>query len=166
MRRGSVERQSFSWLFRGFVTGILPIATLLLGSQDKAQQAQEEKGKALVERSCVSCHEMDTVIAERRTRADWEQTVADMVSRGAEGTDQEMAEVVAYLTKNFGKINVNTATAEQLQEFLGLAGKEAQAITAYRDRNGLFKDFEQLKAVPDVDAGKLEQKRSLIAFSQ
>jgi competence ComEA-like helix-hairpin-helix protein len=160
-----VERLSFSWTLRGFVTGVLLTAALLPGSQEKAEQAQEAKGKTLVERICVSCHEMDTVTGERRTRIGWEQSVGEMVSRGADGSEQEMAEVVAYLTKNFGKINVNTATAEQLQEFLGLTGKEAQAIAAYRDRNGPFKDFEQLKAAPDANAAKLQEKRSLIAFS-
>jgi competence ComEA-like helix-hairpin-helix protein len=108
---------------------------------------------------------MDTVTATRRTRIGWQQSVDDMVSRGADGSGQEMAEVVAYLTKYFGKINVNTATVEQLQEFLGLTQTEATAIKAYRDRNGMFKDFEQLKAVPDVNAGKLQEKRELIAFS-
>jgi competence ComEA-like helix-hairpin-helix protein len=150
--------------FRSFVTGVFLITPAVAGRQEKAAQP-EKKGQASVEKICAGCHEVDTVTAERRTQIGWQQSVADMVSRGAEGTDQEMAQVVAYLTKNYGKINVNTATAEQLQEFLGLTGKEAQGITAYRDRNGTFKDFDQLKAVPDVDARKLQEKRALIAFS-
>ena len=113
----------------------------------------------------MSCHDIDTVTGARRTKIGWQQTVEDMVSRGAEGSDQEIAQVLAYLTKNFGKINVNTATVEQLQEFLGLTEKEARTITAYRERKGTFKDFEQLMAIPDVNAEKLQEKRSLIGFS-
>jgi competence protein ComEA len=76
-----------------------------------------------------------------------------------------MAEVVAYLTKFYGKVNVNTASQQQLQEVLGLTLKEAQAIVAYRDQNGKIKDFEQLKSVPGLSAEKLQEKRSLIAFT-
>jgi competence ComEA-like helix-hairpin-helix protein len=46
-----------------------------------------------------------------------------------------------------------------------LAEKEAHAIVAYRDQNGKIKDFEQLKSVPGVSAEKLQEKRSLIAFT-
>jgi competence ComEA-like helix-hairpin-helix protein len=151
-------------VFKSVVTGIFPIVLVLSAVQEKTAPP-DEKGQALVQKICVSCHEMDTVTAVRRTKIGWQQSVEDMVSRGAEGSDQEMAEVVEYLTKYFGKINVNTATVVQLQEFLGLTEKDAQAIAAYRERHGIFKDFEQLKAVPDVDAGKLQEKRSMIAFS-
>jgi len=151
-------------VLKSVVTGIFPIILVLAAAQEKTAQS-DEKAQTLVQKICVSCHEMDTVTATRRTKIGWQQSVEDMASRGAEGSDQEMAEVVAYLTKYFGKININTATAVQLQEFLGLTEKDAQTIAAYRDRHGLFKDFEQLKTVPDVDAGKLQEKRSMIAFS-
>jgi competence ComEA-like helix-hairpin-helix protein len=159
-----VGRPLFSRTFRSFVTGVFLIAPLLKGRQEKAAQP-EAKAQALVQRMCVSCHELDTVTAERRTQIGWQQNVEDMVSRGAQGSDQEMAELVAYLTKYYGKINVNTATVEQLRAFLELTEKEAQAIASYRDRNGKFKNIDQLKAVPNVNAGKLQEKRDLIAFS-
>ncbi len=113
----------------------------------------------------VICHQMDTVTAARRIKIVWQQSVEDMVSRGAEGSGSDMAEVVAYLTKYFGKINVNTATIEQLLDFPGLPGNEARTVAAYRDRNGVFKDFAQLNAVRDENTGKLQEKRGLIAFS-
>jgi competence ComEA-like helix-hairpin-helix protein len=148
-----VERLYCAKTFRGFVTGVFLIVLSLSANQENAAHPPEEKAKALVEKICVRCHEIDVVTASRRTRIGWEQSVADMVSRGADGTDQEMVEVVAYLTKYFGKVNVNTATAQQLEEFLGLTEKEAQTITAHRDRNGSFKNLEQLKAVPEVTRG-------------
>lgn len=130
------------------------------------QDLAEGKDKATLQKVCTGCHELDEVFASRRTEIGWKQSVADMVSRGAEGSDDEMAAVVAYLTKYFGKINVNTGSQQQLQEVLELAEKEAQAIIAYRDHNGKIKDFDQLKSVPGLSAEKLQQKRSLIAFTQ
>ena len=143
----------------------LPAALALTADQEKTGNPSEATGKATLEKVCVGCHELDVVTASRRTKIGWQQNVDDMVSRGAEGSDQEMAEVVEYLTKYYGKMNVNTATAQQLQEFLELSEKEAQAIIAYRDHNGNIKDFEQLKTVPGLSAEKLQEKRSLIAFT-
>lgn len=160
-----MPRRSSVKTFRSFVAGVFLIVSSLPARQENAAQPSEGKAKVLAEKICASCHEIDVVRAARRTRIGWEQSVADMVSRGADGTDQEMAEVVAYLTKYFGKVNINTATVQQLEQFLGLTEKESQTITAYRDRNGSFKNLEQLKAVPEVNAGKLEEKKSLIAFS-
>jgi competence ComEA-like helix-hairpin-helix protein len=90
----------------------------------------------------------------------------DMISRGANASDEEASEIVAYLTKYFGKVNINTATQPQLQETLGLTEKEAQPIIAYRDHNGAIKDFEQLKSVPGVIGEKLQAKRNLVAFTK
>lgn len=122
-------------------------------------------GKVEVEKICASCHEIETAIGSRRTKIGWQQSVDDMISRGAEGSDADMEAVVAYLTTYFGKVNVNTATVQDLEKVLELSEKEAQAIVSYRERNTKIKDFEELKKVPGVSAEKLQAKRALIAFS-
>jgi len=121
-------------------------------------------GKEAVEKVCTSCHPIDTVIQARRTSIDWQDTVQDMASRGAAVPDEELEAIVQYLTRFFGRINVNTATAKELGTFLGLDEKEAQAIVDYRKKNGNFKDLEQLKKVPEVSAEKVQAKKELIAF--
>ena len=130
-----------------------------------AGQLSAEDGATLYKQICATCHEIETVISSRRTRIGWERTAEDMIARGAEGSDEEMDAVVEYLAAYFGKVNVNTATAEQLAKSLDLSAKEAQAISVYRERNGKIKDFEELKKVPGVGAEKLQAKRGLIAFS-
>lgn len=126
----------------------------------------QEDGKAATQRICTGCHGMDTVTATRYTKIGWQQVVDDMASRGAEASDQDIAEIVAYLTKTFGKINVNTASSAQLQGFLALGEKDAAAIVAYREAKGPIKNLDQLKAVPGVNAAKLQQQKDLIAFAQ
>ena len=137
-----------------------------MGAQSvEAQELPDGAGKEIVLKACVNCHEIETVIASRRTKLGWQQSVDDMISRGAEGSGQEMDAVVAYLTTYFGKINVNTATVQDLEKALGLSGQEGQAIVSYRERNSRIKNFEELKKVPGVSAEKLQAKRDLIAFS-
>jgi len=134
-------------------------------AQEKQSPLPDASGKEAVKKICATCHEIETVIAARRTRIGWERSVDDMITRGAEGSDEDMAAIVEYLTTYFGKVNVNTATAAALEKTLGLSSNEAQAIVAYRERSSKIKDFEELKKVPGVSAEKLQAKRGLIAFS-
>lgn len=125
----------------------------------------EAPGKAELQKVCVACHELETVVASRRTRIGWQRMVEDMTARGAEGSEEELAAVVSYLTAYFGKVNVNTATAQEIEKALEIPGNEAEAIVGYRDRNGKLKSFEELIKVPGVSAERLQAKRGLIAFS-
>lgn len=143
---------------------ILLAPLVLFAGQDSTLPAGA--GKQVVEKVCSGCHEIDTVIMVRRTKTGWQEMVSDMAARGANGSDEELSAVVQYLTEFFGKVNVNTASAKDLENFLGIGGKEAQAIVDYRDKSGQFKDMEQLKKVPGVSAEKLQEKRQLIAFSE
>lgn len=138
---------------------------VLVGAQEKQSALPDGAGKDVVQKLCSSCHEVEAVIASRRTRIGWERNVDDMISRGAEGSDEDMSLVVEYLTRYFGKLNVNTATTADMEKSLNLSAKEAQAIAEYRERNGKIKDFEELKKVPGVSAEKLLSKRGLIAFT-
>jgi len=123
-------------------------------------------GREALKKVCANCHEIETVISSRRTRIGWQQITDDMMSRGAEGTNEEITALVDYLTKSFGKINVNTATAADLRKTLDLSEKEAEAITSFRQQSGGFKKVEELEKVPGIGPEKLRQIRSLIAFSQ
>ena len=43
------------------------------------------------------------------------------------------------------KINVNTASAEQLQSVKGIGKKMAAAIIAYREAHGAFRNIDELR---------------------
>jgi competence protein ComEA len=133
--------------------------------QEQQGPLPEGPGKAAVQRICSNCHEIETVIASRRTRIGWQQMVEDMASRGAEGSAEEMMAVVEYLTAGFGKVNVNAASVGDLVKALELPEKEAQAIVGYRQQHTKIKDFEELLKIPGVSAEKLHAKRGMVAFS-
>ncbi len=125
----------------------------------------EGPGRDAVKKVCAKCHEIETVVASRRTRIAWQQMTDDMVSRGAKGSDEELVAVVDYLTVHYGKVNVNTATVEDLTDLLGLSEKEAKAILAYREQNGAFKSFDDLQKA-GLSADRLKEKRPQIALSR
>ena len=49
-----------------------------------------------------------------------------------------------------GKININTADAAQLMELTGIGAAKAEAVLAYREKNGSFQDIEELKKVDGI----------------
>ena len=80
-----------------------PIACLTLAIYGQAQSLPEGKGRADFQRICSSCHSVATATSQRMTRAEWTRVVDDMVSRGAQGTQDELNNLMTYLTANFGK---------------------------------------------------------------
>lgn len=125
------------------------------------QDLPEGPGKDAVLKVCQDCHALDTITMDNRTKDGWKKTVAKMGDRGAEGTDEEFEAIIAYLSKNFGRIDVNKAAAEEIASGVGFSAKEAEAIVEYRKKNGDFKDWRDLKNV--IDGAKVEAKKDRIA---
>jgi competence protein ComEA len=145
-----------------FLTAWLAAASFAFAA-DKPK-LPEGPGKETMVRICGGCHGAEIVLGKRLDRDGWSQIVVNMIQRGAQGSDDEFADIVDYLTNTVSKINVNQATAQQLQSGLGLSEKESAAILHYRDEKGDFKTIDDLKKVPGLDAAKIDAKRSLLAF--
>ncbi len=99
-----------------------------------------------------------------RSEGEWIATVQKMVDRGATGSDEQFARVGNYLLRTLTKVNVNSASAEELAVILNVSGQVAQAIVDRRNRQGKFKSIEELKAIPGTNADALEARRARIAF--
>ena len=54
------------------------------------------------------------------------------------------------------KINLNTATANELQMLEGVGAKKAEQIIAYRETHGHFKDVTELKGIPGIGDKRIE----------
>jgi competence protein ComEA len=151
--------------FRLNLRKCFPVPLFLAALPLPAQNLPEGPGKAALQTVCVKCHDLNQVIARRRTAVDWSMTVDKMVTQGAEGTETQFSDILDYLIANFRKpINVNQATAKSLEAELELTTKEAEAIVAYRDQNAPFKSLEDLKRVPGVDPKKLDAAKDWVAF--
>jgi competence protein ComEA len=140
----------------------------VFGVAAAAQSLPDGPGKAVVQRMCTSCHGIENVVRQRRTREGWENIVDNMLSRGATGTDEEVDQVVDYLTAHFGadtqqKINVNKAAAADLTA-IGLSGTDANAIVHYRTEKGSIKNLEELEKIPSLDLKKIEALKDKFEF--
>ena len=65
-----------------------------------AAQFPDAPGKEVTVKLCNNCHGPELTTGKGRTRAQWGEVIASMISRGAKGTDQEFAQVLDYLAKN------------------------------------------------------------------
>lgn len=75
--------------------------------------------------------------------------------------------LVLLLTMTFSAIaepvNINTATAQQLDEALELVGPtRAEAIVAFRSDNGEFKTLEDFMKVPGIGPATMERNKDNI----
>lgn len=115
-------------------------------------------------RVCAPCHEPQKAASLRLTREGWDGVVAKMVGLGARASQEELAQITGYLATNFKgeapkPINLNSATAVELESVAGLLRKESAALIAWRNKNGPCKSLDDLKDVPGVPFAKIDERR-------
>jgi competence protein ComEA len=64
--------------------------------------------------------------------------------------------------KESGKVNLNTASINELTALKGIGEKKAQAIVDYREKQGKFTTVEQLADVSGIGPATLEANRDMI----
>ena len=59
-------------------------------------------------------------------------------------------------------MNLNTATADQLDTLPGIGPSLAQRIVAYREQHGGFRTVDELQKVPGIGPAKFSQLKDLV----
>jgi competence protein ComEA len=161
-----------------FLSAAFPSATSPVSAQQTAAAATptlpDGPGKDLVLRYCSNCHTIVNITSARKDEDGWTATLTKMVGYGMQGNEDELETILTYLTKNYGpqsptataaKVLINTESAADLAAHLGLSQKAADAIVAYREKNGPYKTIDDVKKVPDIDAKKIDEKKDLLSFA-
>ena len=80
--------------------------------------------------------------------------------------DIENAEIKNENTaKDSSKININTATLEELDKLPGVGEATANKIISHREENGQFKTIEDIKNVNGIGDKKFEKMKELICVN-
>ncbi|HDR1021203.1 TPA: helix-hairpin-helix domain-containing protein [Pasteurella multocida] len=78
---------------------------------------------------------------------------------------QQTAAPVQQTLVQTDQVNINTATASELQKALiGIGAKKAEAIVQYREAHGPFTAAEQLMEVQGIGKATLEKNKARIAL--
>jgi competence protein ComEA len=144
------------------------VATVALICSARGAHAQvqlpDAPGKDALIKVCGTCHEPQRSASVRLTPEGWQEVMTKMVSLGAKGTDDELAQILKYLVEHFKgdaprPLNMNSATAIQLESVAGLLRKEAAAWIAHRSKSGPCKSLDDFKKVPGVPFKKIDERR-------
>lgn len=147
-----------------FVISTYSLVAIILSAAN-GDDLPEGKGKAVLLRMCSDCHGLDQVTSNKYPKKQWTYVVDDMVSRGAQGSEEDVNSVIGYLSRNFGKpLNINTSTAKEIEAGLSFTPAQSELIVQYRTEKGAFKTYEDLLKVPGLDAELLEEQKKNILF--
>ena len=130
-------------------------------------QLPDAPGKDAMLRACGTCHEPQRSASLRLTREGWQEVIAKMVTLGAKATEEEQKQILDYLSEHFKgeaarPLNLNSATAIQLESVAGLLRKEAAAWIAHRAKAGPCTSLEDFKKVPGVPYKKIDERKDYL----
>ena len=77
-------------------------------------------------------------------------------------TEKSSPDTVSERENKSGLVNINTATAEQLMTLKGIGEVKSQAIIDYRNKNGAFRNIDQLLFVKGIGEKTLDKIRDHI----
>jgi competence protein ComEA len=144
------------------------VVVVVLGVAGRASaQLADGPGKEQVQKVCGACHQADKAASVRLTREGWQDVIADMIKRGAKGTDDEFGQVLEYLSTHYlgdapKPLNINRASNIELESVAGLTRKESAAVLAYLNKVGVCKSLDELKKVPGLDYKKIEARKDFV----
>ncbi|MGB2715448.1 MAG: helix-hairpin-helix domain-containing protein [Vicinamibacterales bacterium] len=128
-------------------------------------QESSDPGAPVFANVCGKCHPKERAVVTRRTRSQWEEVITTMITtRNAQISDEDFDTVLGYLTREYGRVNINRAPAPDIVEVLHVPEKVGETIVQYRKEHGPFEDFDGLVKVPGIDRDKLESRRDAILF--
>lgn len=85
-------------------------------------------------------------------------------------TQEEAAQKMTVVSENAagqqdsGLVNINTASLSELTRVSGIGESRAQAIIAYREKNGAFQSIEEIKKVDGIKDGLFSKIKDYITI--
>ena len=97
----------------------------------------------------------------------YETPVASPATPAAASREAAESSAGAHLTahrRSSIQVNVNRASAGELESALSLTAEEALTLIQYRKRNGKFQNWQEVGEIPGVPAGKIIEYQDRIVF--
>lgn len=73
--------------------------------------------------------------------------------------------LLCFATATFAEVNINTATVKELTSLPGIGQAKAEAIVKYREKNGAFKNVEDLTKVKGIGPKMLDKIKNEVTVN-
>jgi competence ComEA-like helix-hairpin-helix protein len=149
---------------------IVAVCSFLITPVRAQKDFPDGPAREYVNKICLQCHEPSQLLNQNRTESDWRATISRMAQKGVPGTPEQYDAITAYMAKNFPKredatkINMNKAKPDEIVAVIGLTPAEAQALVAYREKHGDYREWGEMLVVYGVDGRKLEAAKDKMSF--
>jgi competence protein ComEA len=145
------------------------LSVAFLGPSLAYAQLPPGPGRDLTIQICGKCHSPERATALHQDARQWQLTVSKMIGLGAQGTDDQFETIIQYLAKNFGgggrpPVNINDATAVELEWALDLTRPESRVVVQYRTEHGPFKTIDDLRNIQGLDFKQVEARKAHVTF--
>jgi competence protein ComEA len=161
------SRSLFTWI-------VIPIAAAMLAPANSAQSDAARPpsssrfpagpGRDALFHVCGNCHGPESVLGHLKTHDEWSKILDEMANNGAQGSDEEWTQILAYLDQHYSLIFINKATAKDLETTLDVAPAVAAAIVRRRTEHGPYTSIDDLTQVPGVAAATIEARKDRLIF--
>jgi hypothetical protein len=84
-----------------FIVGMIIPTGVLWSNNHWATLLPAGDGQQETKELCGNCHNLQKTVLSRKTPQEWERTVNDMISRGAQIFPDEAEKIVKYLSASF-----------------------------------------------------------------
>jgi competence protein ComEA len=161
------SRSLFALIVIPFAAAML--APLTSARSDAAQSPAQSRfpvgpGRDALFKVCANCHGPESVLGHFKTHDEWSKTLDEMANNGAEGSDEEWTQILAYLDTHYSLIFINKAAAKDLESTLDIAPPVAAAIVHRRTERGAYTSIDDLKQVPGIAAEAIEARKDRFVF--
>jgi competence protein ComEA len=119
-------------------------------------QDAPRKASALLQEACTACHGLNR-LETSKNRSEWKDTVDRMIYSGADVKPEEVNPLVGFLVRYYGEsVEINKATAQQLQDELDMTPAEAEAVVKARTESGSFKSYADIQKINGLDPKRID----------
>lgn len=132
--------------------------------QASTRDATDAAGRKLITTLCGSCHTAGSILGTHRAKHDWEEVLEWMIDEGAVMNGDEFEQILGYLSVRYGRVDINSAPAEEIRHVLELTEGQTDRIVSVRGAGRRFATLQDVADAAGAPVAFFEARKTRITF--